>query len=198
VYEYNRDNLLTEDEQILYDEIIEHALKMDDSFTTSLKKLPDNSRIWYVLDTIRNDHPEIFWISGYSESGIITKSIGITKRYSVEEIVNYKNKLERIYEPVIQKANNLTNDFAKVEYVKQALNDTQIYTIEDPSDYELIKKIMKSSEIEFKYIMDKIGIKSYCTSVDVSKHETEYTNKVYINNTWYDIKDNLSELIQNE
>ncbi len=70
VYEWWK-STLTENQQILYDEMKESYLQFRDSFSTQLNELTTDE-IEEVCNAIMTDHPEIFWSNKYKYS-IITR-----------------------------------------------------------------------------------------------------------------------------
>ena len=216
VYEYWKETL-NEEQQILYEEIKESYLQFKNDFSTQLNEI-STKEFQEVYSAILLDHAEIFWLDSYLAPKKITdynaintnKKIPLYYSYSLDEAKNVKNRIETKYNEIIEEAKKQDNDFKKIKYVHDKLieiSQYHDYTDEEKDSYQSIVSIFDSGNTVcagysygFKFIMDKLGIKSIATrdigNEDESKNHI--WNMVELYGKWYNLDITWDNKIEKE
>ena len=216
VYEYWKETL-NEEQQILYEEIKESYLQFKNDFSTQLNEI-STKEFQEVYSAILLDHAEIFWLDSYLAPKKITdynaintmKKIQLYYSYSLDEAKNVKNRIETKYNEIIEEAKKQDNDFKKIKYVHDKLieiSQYHDYTDEEKDSYQSIVSIFDSGNTVcagysygFKFIMDKLGIKSIATrdigNEDESKNHI--WNMVELYGKWYNLDITWDNKIEKE
>ena len=216
VYEYWKETL-NEEQQILYEEIKESYLPFKNDFSTQLNEI-STKEFQEVYSAILLDHAEIFWLDSYLAPKKITdynaintnKKIQLYYSYSLDEAKNVKNRIETKYNEIIEEAKKQDNDFKKIKYVHDKLieiSQYHDYTDEEKDSYQSIVSIFDSGNTVcagysygFKFIMDKLGIKSIATrdigNEDESKNHI--WNMVELYGKWYNLDITWDNKIEKE
>ena len=216
VYEYWKETL-NEEQQILYEEIKESYLQFKNDFSTQLNEI-STKEFQEVYSAVLLDHAEIFWLDSYLAPKKITdynaintnKKIQLYYSYSLDEAKNVKNRIETKYNEIIEEAKKQDNDFKKIKYVHDKLieiSQYHDYTDEEKDSYQSIVSIFDSGNTVcagysygFKFIMDKLGIKSIATrdigNEDESKNHI--WNMVELYGKWYNLDITWDNKIEKE
>jgi len=193
VYEYWK-TTLSENEQILYEELKESYLQFNKSFSTQLDRLTSDE-LEKVNGAVKKDHPEIFWLSSYSYTSKKDKTEVNTKKtirlffnYDLEEAKKVKQEIEPNYMAIIQKAQELESDWDKIKLVHDQLielGDYHIYPKEEMDDYQSIVTIFRDGKTVcsgysygFKFLMDYLGIESMVCR-DISHDDDPIQNHIW-------------------
>ncbi len=214
-YEYHRENVLTENEKIVYDEILESYLQFRTDLSTSLDHL--------TVDELNNafkavilDHPEIFWTRTFASTNIFgnvntSRIIRLNYFYSKEDAIKIKEEIEPKYNAIIQEAKKYNTDFDKIKYVHDKLIEIgtyEDYKSDEEGDFQSFVSIFRDGRTvcsgyayAFKYIMDNLGIKSAIIA-DIndenSSEESHIWNAVQSDGKWYNLDITYDDQISEE
>ena len=202
VFEYYKNNILSEKEKIVYDEIYESYLQFRPDLSTKVETL-SATELDRSFKAVYLDHPEIFWIKSYSptlfgDKVITSKIITLNYYYSEEQSKLLKAEVEKVYTPIINEANTFKTDEEKVKFVYDKLIEMGTYTNDENVDsggYQSFISIFKSGKTvctgfsySFKFLMDNLGIESITISnLQESIEDSHVWNMVKLNNTWYNL-----------
>ena len=202
VYEYHR-GLLSNDEKILYDEIVESYLQFKDDLSTRVDHLTTeqlNKTFKYVI----LDHPEIFWINNYASANFYNsvrtdKIIKLNYYYNKKEAIKAKESIEKTSNDIIAQAKKYDLDEDKIKYVHDKLIELGTYTDYDKKsegDFQSFislfrdgKTVCSGFAYSFKYIMVNIGIPSIIIA-DInedSDEESHIWNMVVLDGKVYNL-----------
>lgn len=214
VYEYWR-STLSEEQQILYEEIKESCLQFKEEFTTQLDKL-SSKEFQEVYIAVELDHPEIFWTNSYLTIKTLANDVNTNRvitlyySYSLEEAKEVKSRIEGEYNEIIEEAKKQDNDFKKIRYVHDKLieiSEYKEYTEEEMASFQSIVSIFDTGDTVcagysygFKFIMDQLGIKTICVH-DISNEDTSKNhiwNMVELYGNWYNLDITWDNKMQSE
>lgn len=201
VYEYHR-SILNEKEKILYDEIKESYLQFKDNVSAHVDTLT-KKELSNAFNAVELDHPEIFWIDSYSSVSNMTGNINTHKiirlGYSLnkEEAIKQKEIIDEKCNEIILEAKKYRDDYDKIKYVHDQLiyigKYTQ-YSEDEKYKFQSIISIFDDGRTVcagyaygFKFIMDKLGIKSIAIK-DVNYEDASKShiwNMVQLKDIWY-------------
>lgn len=204
-YEYYKETFLDEDQKKIYDNFLEASLQFKPEFSIGLRKIT-NKELKTIYEFFVQDHPEIFWVKSYS-AGLdnfnheyIAKlsMIKLNFCYSKEETVRKLNKMKQSYEPIIEEASKLNTDREKVKFVRDKIMEIGTCNIvrgEGATDYYSMNSIFEYGKTMcsgyangFKFIMDRVGVKSICVMYSTGvAQESHIWNMVLIDGTWYNM-----------
>ncbi len=216
VYEYYKDNFLDENQKKIYNNFLEAALQFKPEFCIGMDKITSED-LEKIYGFFLQDHPEVFWVHSYSaglnnfDTKYIAKlsQIKIDYYYSKEEVIEKLNKMKLSYEPIIQEASKLSTDREKVKYVRDKIMEIGTCNLvrgPEAKDYYSMNSIFEYGKTMcggyaygFKFIMDRVGVKSICVLYSTGKsYESHIWNMVLLDGTWYNMDisfdDELDEL----
>ena len=203
-YEYWR-STLSENQQVLYDEIKETELQFKREFSTQAKGEITQNDLSETFTAVKLDHPEIFWINTYNNSLTLkdtvnkNRKIEIIYKYNLSEAKEIKSEIEKSYQPIIDGAMQQENDFKKIKYVHDELIKLatyQMYEDDQIHDYQTIISIFRDKKTVcagythgFKFIMDQLGINSVSVmdAVNDDPMENHIWNMVNLYGKWYNL-----------
>ena len=202
VNEYYKNNVLSEKEKIVYEEILESYLQFKPDLSTRVNKLTTDE-LDIAFRAVVLDHPEVFWIKSYSSVNFgdkvrTSKIIVLNYYYSEEQAIELKNEVQTVYISIIEKANTYRNDEDKVKFVYDKLIKMGTYTNDENVDsgkYQSFISIFKDGKTvcsgfsyAFKFIMDNLGIESNII-IDIQDEikDSHMWNMVKLNDKWYNL-----------
>lgn len=215
VYEYHKEEVLTENEKIVYDEIVEAYLQFRTEFSTSVKHLSVDE-LNNAFKAVILDHPEIFWTRTFSSTNFfsnvdISRIIRLNYFYSKDDAIKIKREIEPKYNAIIEEAKKYNSDWDKIRYVHDKLIEIgtyEDYTNNEEGDFQSFVSIFRDGRTvctgyahAFKYIMDNLGIKSVVI-VDINDEddpvESHIWNMVLNDGKWYNLDITYDDQISEE
>jgi len=202
VYEYHRNYILNENEKNIYDEIKEASLQFKGEYTTAVKKIT-RGEFERAFKAVISDHPEIFWLESYklklkvfSNKNLDTRQrINLEFGYTEKEAIETKSKIEVEYNRIIGEAVSLGTNSEKIKYVHDELIQIGTYTIYEEKDkirFQNIVSIFETGEsvcsgyaYGFKFIMDKLDIKSITMTSSLKSGVAHIWNMVELDGEWF-------------
>ena len=173
VFEYYKSKLSNE-EKLYYDELKEAFNNFQRTMYTKQSNITVDQSV-KVYNALHYDHPEMFWTqaiktSYYRGSKIINRRIPIILYYnfSEEEVLKYKESMEKMTSQIVEEANKLNTDEEKAKFVHDKLILMTEYETE--KDYSLPyyqslaslfnegKAVCAGYAYAYKHIMDELNI----------------------------------------
>ncbi len=167
----------------------------------------DESHVDKVFQSVLIDHPELFYVEGYSYTkytrGDRTVAVEFTGTYScdVETIYARKHEIELAVEAMIEPAGKLEEDYEKIKYVYETLIAQTDYDVNSTDNQNIYSVLVNRSSVcqgyakAFQYLMYRLGVE--CTLVQgkvIETGEGHAWNLVksngdfyYVDPTWGDI-----------
>lgn len=185
---------LTKEEQNLYAEIYETLIQNETD--TPLSTL-DTKQLEKVFQCVLSDHPEIFYVDGYTsirhmrDGEIEALSFSGSYLYNREEIKDRQEKIEAYTEAILADAPVTIDEYEKVKYVYEYLIEHTEYRLGAP-DHQNICSVFLSKESvcqgyakATQYLLQKMGISCVLVTGTVKTGETHAWNLVRINGEYY-------------
>lgn len=170
-YAYNR---LNNSERVAYLEIYNILNLMKDDVLLSSK---DTEEIDHAFKCVMVDHPEIFYVKGYSVGkymvGTLIDCVSFTGTYTLsrDEVANKRDEIENYITKVIDKAPE-GDEYDKIKYVYEYLIDNNEYDINAPDNQNILSVVENGRTVCQGYakmtqlILNRMGI--FCTLVNGS------------------------------
>lgn len=192
-YAYSK---LSEDDQVLYAEIL-------GILNTHGKDVKVSSLDTDVIDKVFNcvliDHPELFYISGYSYTKFVRgeklEKITLTGTYTMSkgEVEKAQKRVDAYTEKCINEYTGGGNEYKKVKYVYEYLIKNNEYDLAAPNNQNVLSVVDEGRTVcqgyakMTQYILNKMGV--FCTLCEgvVKGSESHVWNIVKINNSYYHV-----------
>ena len=203
-------NTLSESEQIWYRDI-EWALgNMQGTVKLSPEGLSaglDESHIDRIFQYVLNDHPEIFYVEGYTYTKytrgdkVVAIDFAGTYNQDRETAVARKKEIESAVEEIIGPAREWSDDYAKIKYVYEILIQRTDYDVHATDNQNIYSVLVNRASVcqgyakAFQYLMYRLNVE--CALVQghvIETGEGHAWNLVksngsyyYVDPTWGDI-----------
>lgn len=187
---------LNEDEQLVYTQI----LGILDSFSTDVKVSSlDTDIIDKAFNCVLIDHPELFYISGYSYTKFVRgeklEKITVSGTYTMSESEARKalDRVESYSDECIAGYTKGGDDYQKVKYVFEYLIKNNEYDLTAPNNQNVLSVVDEHRTVcqgyakMTQYILNKMGV--FCTLCEgvVKGSEPHVWNVVRVNGDYYHV-----------
>lgn len=187
--------LLSEPQQVIYDQMYKTLMNGEDFFETQAKI--NESEFIEVIDAVRYDNPEIFWWNGsvswwYNSDKIITAA-QMDFWLDQSELQSAYNKFWEMTAPVIYYANLLPDEMSKIKYIHDFICLSTEYDYEsfNSNNYGGVLQTAYSCAVNyltvcagysscFQYYMQQLGIP--CASLWGDGHQWNF---IKVNDQYY-------------
>ncbi len=201
---------LNENEQIWYRDMARAMGTMTDKIKLSeqgIKAGLDENRVDKIFQSVLNDHPELFYVEGYSYTkftwGLKTVAIEFTGTYNLDwdTAVERRRQIEQSVDELLAGAPRDTDDYEKIKYVYEKLIHETEYDLEASENQNIYSVFVGHASVcqgyakAFQYLMNRMGIE--CALVQGKVRDTgegHAWNLVradgdyyYVDATWGDI-----------
>lgn len=205
VYAYNS---LTDMEQIWYRDMEEILGTFGTERKISracLESGLDEADVDRIFQCVLNDHPELFYVEGYSyvryTRGTKTTSIVFSGSYSMDfdTAVERKIQIEEAAEEILAGVSEDASDYEKVKYVYETLIRNTDYQLNAPDNQNIYSVFINHASVcqgyakATQYLLDKLGIGCSLVLGTVDTGEVHAWNLVklddgyyYVDTTWGD------------
>lgn len=192
--EYYAYSQLPSAEQNLYHEILWAISEYQENVTLSTL---DNDEIFKVFQCVLNDHPEIFYVDGYTYTQYTLadalKKITFTANYSLsqEEKEERQQEIDNYVNRCIGGMPQGADEYTKVKYIYEYLIEHTEYDagVEDNQNICSVfldgRSVCQGYAKATQYLLEKVGISSTLILGTVKNGEGHAWNLVKIDGAWY-------------
>lgn len=187
-------SMLPESEQVLYLEIRDALVQFEEDVKLSSC---DKSEISHAFQCVLNDHPEIFYVDGYTYTeytlGDILKKITFTGtyRYNQDEIRSRQIEIESYVNQCLAGVPDNADDYTKVKYVYEYLIHHTEYDATAADNQNICSVFIEGRSVcqgyakATQYLLDRMGIFSTLVLGRVVNGEGHAWNLVQIDGKYY-------------
>lgn len=191
---------LNETEQLWYEDIAECLGAMQKEVRLnqkSIKQGMDETDIDRIFQCVLMDHPELFYVEGYTYTqynrGDKAVAIRFSGTYSMEEEQAFlrKAEIDEAVQPLLAEGEGLTDDYDKVKYVYDTLICNTEYDLEAPDNQNIYsvfvnhKSVCQGYAKAVQYLLDRMGVECTLVQGDVDTGESHAWNLVKVNGSYY-------------
>jgi hypothetical protein len=212
---------LTDSEKIWYRDIEQAVGTLAQGVKLSQEGISaglDESVVDKIFQSVLNDHPELFYVEGYSctkyTRGEQTVAVEFTGTYSLdrETILARKQEIEQAVEELLGAAPDSEDDYEKIKYAYETLILSTDYDIESDDNQNIYsvfvghKSVCQGYAKAFQYLVNRMGVE--CALVQGKVLETgeghawnlvrSNGSYYYVDTTWGDISYQSAELQEDE
>lgn len=196
-YAYQR---LSEAETLWYDDMAACIGGVQDKITLNQSGLSeglDEGDIDRIFQCVLMDHPELFYVDGYTYTrynrGEKIVGIRFSPTYSMEreQVLTRKVKIEQEAERLVQGACGLVDEYDKVKYVYETLIRNTQYDLSAPDNQNIYSVFVNHVSVcqgyakAVQYLLERLGVECTLVQGSVDTGEGHAWNLVKVNGSYY-------------
>lgn len=191
---------LNEAERIWYQDIAECLGQMQEEVSLNrqgIKLGMDETDIDRIFQCVLMDHPELFYVDGYSYTKYNRRDKIIAIRFSGNyamdrtSAVTRKAEIEAAVTPLLTKAAGFSEDYDKVRYVYETIIKTTEYDLNSSDNQNIYSVFVNHSSVcqgyakAVQYLLNQMGVECALVQGSVDTGEGHAWNLVKVNGSYY-------------
>lgn len=185
---------LSESEQAVYIEILWSLLEFQENVTLSTQ---DQEEISRIFQCVLNDHPEIFYVEGYTYTkytlGDILKKVTFTGTYKMdrEEIAERQGRIDDYVSRCLAGLPADADEYETVRYIYEYLINHTEYDADSEDNQNICSVFLDGRSVcqgyakATQYLLEQAGICATLVLGSVSSGEGHAWNLIRIDEEWY-------------
>lgn len=157
----------------------------------------DETSIDKIFQCVLIDHPELFYVEGYTYTkynrGEKILSIRFSGTYSVnrEQALARKSEIEEAVRPILKESGSLSSDYEKVKYVYETIIKSTEYDLNSPDNQNIYSVFVNHRSVcqgyakAVQYLLDRMGVECVLVQGTVDTGEGHAWNLVKVNGSYY-------------
>lgn len=191
---------LNEAETLWYQDIADCLSKMREEVRLDGQGIAaglDETDIDKIFQCVLKDHPELFYVEGYTyrkytrKDKIVAIQFSGTYGMSPEQAVAWNAEIETQVQLLMDGAVGLENDYEKVKYVYETLIYQTEYDLTAPENQNIYSVFVKQKSVcqgyakATQYLLERMGVKAALVFGTVENGEGHAWNLVQVNDSFY-------------
>lgn len=157
----------------------------------------DEKHIDTIFQCVLNDHPEIFYVDGYTYTKysrgdtVVAISFSGTYQMSMEDALVRKEEIEQAIAPILAGISMNASDYDKVKYVFDTIIKNTNYDLSAPDNQNIYsvfvghRSVCQGYAKATQYLLNKLNIESTLVQGTVDNGEGHAWNLVCLDDSWY-------------
>lgn len=185
---------LNEEEKELYDLLYSAIVNYIEDVTLKTK---DKDLLDKVFNCVMIDHPEIFYVNGYTYTkhiqGDTIKSLSFSASYCYgqDDKKSYEEKINAALGEILANVLPAANDYDKIKYIYEAIIAKTEYDLNSPDNQNIISVLLNGKSVcqgyakTFQILLNELNIPCTLVTGMVNSGERHAWNLVKSNGEWY-------------
>lgn len=160
-------NTLSEKEQVVYDEMLNAIMNMEENVRLSTTDKEDVQTCYHAICA---DYGEIFWVDtcSYSEYTMLGRpyavGFSVTYAYTPEEVATYKSQIQPVVDHYLEQLAACESDYEKTEMLYQTLIHEVAYDMSAENNQNILsvflgkKTVCQGYACATQYLLQQTGI----------------------------------------
>ncbi len=157
----------------------------------------DSSAVDFVFDCIFMDHPELFWVEGYSltqyKENDVLKSMAFSGIYTMtkEERTDIQKKMEEALKSCLKDLPENADDYEKVKYVYEYIIKNTTYNLQAENSQNIISVLLNHESVcqgyayAMHYLLNYLSVPCTTVTGTVMNGEPHSWNLVQVEGEYY-------------
>lgn len=157
----------------------------------------DETSIDRIFQCVLIDHPELFYVEGYTYTkynrGEKVLSIRFSGTYSMnrEQALARKSEIEEAVSPILKESDSLSTEYEKVKYVYETVIKNTEYDLNSPDNQNIYSVFVNHRSVcqgyakAVQYLLDRMGVECVLVQGTVDTGEGHAWNLVKVNGSYY-------------